>query len=125
MVSMGDKMKTPSIKTLSRVFDNPKLAKSILTMRQSELRVHPVGAARIAECYSMPKWCDIRMTILNSIDDGLHGVESCEAANGEYCDYLNPGDSYAPTVIFWRGNYRVQSLGGFIETMERQSVTFK
>lgn len=118
-------MRTPSIKTLSMVFENPKLAKSILMMRQADLRVHPVGAARIAECYSMPKWCDIRMTILNSIDAGLYGVESCETNSGEYADYLNTGDSYAPTVIFWRGNYRVQPLGDFIETMERQSVKFK
>lgn len=115
-------MNTPSVKALSRVFDNPKLAKSIFTMRHAELRVNQVGAKRIAECYNMPAWHDIRLTILNSIDPGLCGVESCEARNGERADYLNTGDTYADTIIFWRGKYRVQSLGDFIE---RIKVKFK
>lgn len=118
-------MNTPGVKTLSRVFDNPREAKRILTMRHAALQLHPVGAARIAECHYMPAWNDVRLTVLNSIDPGLYGVESCETVNGEYCDYLNTGDTYAPTVIFWRGAYRVQSLGDFIETMERNSVKFK
>ena len=71
-------MRTPSIKTLARVFDNPIEAKRILTMRHSALRVHPVGAARIAECHHMPSWRDIRLTVLNSIEPGLHGVDQAE-----------------------------------------------
>lgn len=34
------------------------------------------------------------------------------------------GETYAPTVIYWRGQYRVQSVGDFIETMQRQGVRF-
>ena len=30
----------------------------------------------------------------------------------------------ARAVIYWRGAYRVQSLGDFVETMERQWVHF-
>lgn len=118
-------MRLPSIKTLARVFENPREARRVLDMKHSELAKHPAGAARIAECMHAPAWRDVRLTVLNSIDPGLYGVESCETVNGEYCDYLNTGDSYAPTVIFWRGAYRVQSLGDFIETMERNSVKFK
>lgn len=118
-------MRLPSIKTLARVFENPREARRVLEMRHSELAKHPVGAARIAECHHMPAWHDIRLTVLNSIDPGLHGVEYCETVNGAYADYLNTGDTYADTVIFWCGSYRVQSLGDFIETMERNSVKFK
>ena len=28
------------------------------------------------------------------------------------------------TIIYWRGRYRVQSLGDFVETMGRQGVRF-
>ena len=115
-------MKTPSIKTLSAVFENPKEAKRILLMSHAELSCHPVAAARIAECYCHPKWYDVRMTVLNSIDPGLHGVETIR---GDECaDYLNTGDSYAAALIYWRGKYRVQSVGDFVETQERNGVKF-
>lgn len=115
-------MKTPSIKTLSAVFEDPKEAKRILRMSHAELSCHPVAAARIAECYCRPSWADVRMTVLNSIDPGLHGVETIQG--DEYADYLNAGDCYAPTLIYWRGTYRVQSVGDFIETQERNGVKF-
>jgi hypothetical protein len=115
-------MKTPSIKTLSAVFDDPKEAKRILQMSHAELSCQPVAAARIAECFNRPAWHDVRLTVLNSIDPGLHGVETIQG--DEYADYLNTGDTYAPTLIYWRGAYRVQSVGDFVETMERQGVHF-
>lgn len=113
-------MRTPSVKTLSAVFSDPVEAKRILTMSHAELSAHPVGAERIHECYHHPKWYDVRLTVLNSIDPGLYGVESCETTGGEYADYLNTGDTYAPTLIYWRGNYRVQSIGDFIERQREQ-----
>jgi hypothetical protein len=118
-------MRTPSIKTLSDVFSNPREAKRIISMGWAELSVHPVAVARIRECYNPPKKYDVRLTVLNSIEPGLHGVEGAESTDGEWATYLNAGDTYAPTVIYWRGSYRVQSLGDFVETMERQRVHFK
>ena len=110
-------MKTPSIKTLSAVFSDPVEAKRILTMLKGELSVHPVGEARIRECFNPPAWWDVRLTVLNSIEPGLHGIESCETSAGnEWMSYLNTGGAYAPTLIYWRGNYRVQSVGDFIES---------
>lgn len=116
-------MKTPSIKTLSAVFENPAEAKRILTMRHAELSVDPVGADRIAECWHHPSWWDVRLTCLNSIDPGLYGVETLRGK--ECADYLNVGDSYSATLIYWRGTYRVQSVGDFVEAMKRQSVHFE
>lgn len=109
-------MKTPSIKTLSRVFGNPGEAKRVLQMSHKELADHPAGAKRIAECYNPPAWNDVRLTVLNSLDAGLHGVELIMCANRhDYAEYLNTGDTYTDTLIYWRGNYRVQSIGDFIE----------
>lgn len=120
----GYTMKLPSIKTLSQVFDNPKQARAVLEMTHEQLRAHPAGSARITECYHAPKWYDVRMHVLDSLDNGLYGLESIQSTNGEYADYLNAGDTYNPTVIYWRGSYRVQSIGDFIETMQRQSINF-
>lgn len=117
-------MKTPSLKTLSAVFDNPNEAKRILRMTRAELLQLPAGTARAAECWHAPKTYDVRMTCLNATDTGLFGLESIESSAGEYAVYLNTGDCYNPTLIYWRGRYRVQSLGDFVETMERQSVRF-
>ena len=118
-------MKTPSVKTLSIVFDNPKLAKNILCMSRSELLKTEAGKERNSECWNPPKTYDLRMHALASIDQGLHGVESAESVNGEYMNYLHTGKTYAPTLIYWRGKYRVQSVGDFIETMQRNRMEFK
>ena len=114
----------PSVKTLSAVFDNPKLAREILTMPHATLAETDGGKARIAECFHHPKWYDVRLHALDHIEPSTFGVEACQARNGEFADYLNTGDMYDTTLIYWRGRYRVQSLGEFIETMERNGVKF-
>lgn len=119
-------MRTPSVKTLSLCFDQPEEAKRILCMSHAELKQHPVAMSRIGQCFYPPAWSDVRMHVLNSIDPGLHGVESVMTEDERECaDYLNTGDTYAPTLIWWRGAYRVQSIGDFIETQERNGVRFK
>ena len=115
-------MRTPSIRTLSEVFDDPKAAKKVLRMTRAQMLATAAGRARGRQCYNSPSTADICMHVLDSLDPGLFGVESIEMVNGEYADYLNTGDSYAGTVILWRGNYRVQSVGDFVETMERNGL---
>ena len=125
-------MRTPSTQTLARVFSNPTEAKRIFRMGRAQLLETAAGAARERECMHAPKTWDLRMHVLDSIEPGLCGLESLAGAredsrgigSEEYAEYLNAGDSYADTVIYWRGNYRVQSVGDFIETMERQGVKF-
>lgn len=114
----------PSIKTLSAVFTDARQARAILEMTRAQLLQLPAGSARFAQCYNAPKTYDVRMHCLNAIESGLYGLESMESTGGEYAEYLNAGDTYAPTLIYWRGAYRVQSVGDFVETMERQSVRF-
>ena len=118
-------MRTPSIKTLSRVFSDPVHAKRILTMSHAELSVQPAGLARIRECYRSPKWHDVRLHCLDAIEGGFFGLESMVSTNGEYAEYLTAGDTYNDTVIYWRGAYRIQCVGDFVETMNRASVHFE
>ena len=118
-------MNTPSVKTLRAVFlHNAKRAKFILHAGQITLNAAPECQARILECYNRPDAWDLRMHALNTLAKA-HGVECVETSNARVAAwYLNAGDTYTPTLIFWRGRYRVQSIGDFVETMERRGIRF-
>lgn len=111
----------PSIGVLSALFDDPKEARRILKMSRAELCATEAGSARVRECYTPPETYDIRLCVLNAIDAGLHGVDAIKLGD-EFADYLNAGEMYAVTLIHWRGRYRVQSLGDFVEIMERRGL---
>lgn len=69
-----------------------------------------------------PQRAMVRMLALSDLI-GAYGVESVETENtGEWADYVNTGDTYAPTVVFFRGTYRLSTLGDFIE---RSRVKFR
>lgn len=116
--------RTPSVKALREVFQhNARAAKKILRMSRAELLQTDAGAARYRECFNPPATWDLRMHALNALDSGLFGIEHCETEHTrEFASYLNAGDTYNPTVIYWRGRYRVQCLGDFIE---RAHVKFR
>ena len=69
----------------------------------------------------------LRMHAMNKAINA-YGVESIQRRGPrcavEFALYLNTGDTYNVTLIYWRGRYRVQSLGHFIEAMERQDINF-
>lgn len=105
----------PSVKTLREVFrENAPEARRILEMSRDELATLPAGEARIRECYKPPKTWDVRLHCLNALA-GTYGVEGFQTRAGEYVEYLNTGDTYAPTVIYWRGRYTVGSWGDIAE----------
>lgn len=107
-------LRTPSIKALRSIFgENAKKAKELLTMSREQLTHTPEGAARVAECYHPPLTQDIRMTCLNALG-GFHGVEGFETKKG-ICMYLNAGDTYTPTLVRFRGSYRITSWGDIAE----------
>lgn len=117
-------MRLPSIKTLAFVFDDSKQARKILEMTRQQLIKTHAGKERVADCLHQPKTYDIRLHCLADSDPGIYGVEALVTEDGEYADYLNTGDSYNDTLIYWRGRYRVQTIADFIETMERRGVRF-
>jgi hypothetical protein len=106
--------RTPSIQTLRAVFgDNAPAAKRILQMNRAELEETEAGRARIAECWHAPATWDLRMHALDALA-GTHGVEGFRLRNG-CCEYLNAGDTYAPTLLRVRGHYRVGTWGDIAE----------
>ena len=107
-------MNTPSIKTLRQIFgDNAKQAKALLIMSRNELLATPAGKARRDECYYPPQTYDIRMECLNALGN-FHGVESFDTKTG-HCTYLNAGDTYTPTLLYFNGHYRVATWGDIAE----------
>lgn len=109
-------MRLPSIKTLSDVFSDPKKARKILEMSRAELIENcPAAAERDRTSHHPHKTYVLRMEALNEIEPGLYGVESFQTRNGEYVEYLNTGDTYATTLIYFRGRYSVGSWGYIAE----------
>ncbi|HET8704949.1 MAG TPA: hypothetical protein VFM46_01500 [Pseudomonadales bacterium] len=118
-------MNKPSVKTLREVFgDKAKQARRVLEMTRAAMLDTQEGVEIAARFFGRVDTEHLRMLILCRVGFFECGVESIGSSAGEYADYLNAGDTYAPTVIYWRGRYRVQSLGDFVETMERQGVRF-
>lgn len=114
----------PSIKTLTDVCGNePHLAielRAILKAPIADVMARIESLLHHGYCESKAY---ARMLALNEAGH-FYGVESIGNTSGEYADYLNSGDSYTSTIIYWRGRYRVQSVGDFIETMERRGMRF-
>lgn len=126
-------MNTPSVKRLREVFgDNAKLAKVIMQSGFKYFKDSALAPFRslesvkrlVRESFGRPSWAQMQMEALNELA-GFHGVEAMETTKGEYAEHLNSGDSYACTVIYWRGSFYVTSIGDFVETKERQHIRFK
>lgn len=108
-------MNLPSVKTLAAVFgDKARDARKILEMTREELESLPAGAARIRECWHPPKTYDLRLTCLDALGES-YGVEGFRLRDGSYCDYLNMGDTYTPTLLRVHGRYRVACWGDVAE----------
>lgn len=123
-------MRTPSVKTLSTIFDdNAKLAKFFLTCSRAELLDTSLSAEELQRSsYGKHSTNYLRLVALDDIGD-FCGVECAECDNGQYegqyAYYLNAGDTYCGTLILWQGRWRVTTLGDFVETMARRGVKFK
>jgi len=104
----------PSIKTLRQVFgEDAKYARAILEMDRDALETLPECIRRRAECYGSPSTRDLRMTALDALA-GTFGIEAFDTRIGP-CYYLNAGDPYVPTLIRFRGRYRVACWGDIAE----------
>ena len=106
--------KSPSVKSIESAFPGKgKEAKAILMMKRSELELLPAGSERIRECYHAPATSDVRLHCLNALL-GTYGVEAFQTAKG-WCEYLNTGETYTPTIVRFNGNYRIASWGDIAE----------
>jgi hypothetical protein len=116
-------MKLPSIKTLESAF--PGKGKTLRTLLESPaaVRAHPAAVELARQCYNAPSLCYMRLTALNA-EAETFGIEavwradgSKDCANGRPAfEYLNTGDTYAPTIIRKdTGRYIVASWGDIVE----------
>ena len=111
-------IRLPYIKTLSRVFSDPKRARQILEMTRAELIENcPAAAKRDRESWHPHKTFVLRLDALNEIEPGLCGAESFQTRAGEYVEYLNAGDTYTPTLIYFRGRYSIGAWGDIAERL--------
>ncbi len=108
--------RSPSIASIeSAFFGKGKEAKEIFQMRRDELELLPAGNDRVRECYHSPSTPDVRLHCLDALLETF-GVEAFQTRNGTWVEYLNTGDTYAPTIVRMNGNYRIASWGDIAET---------
>ena len=106
----------PSIKTLSEVFEDPKQARRVFEMSRRELVEFSKAAHELSLLTYHPfKTWELRLTALSELDNGLCGQEAIQNKNGEWLDYINSGDCYNPTIVYWRGKYRVCCVADIVE----------
>ena len=111
-------MRLPSIKTLDCVA--PGKGKTLRKLLESAAAVcaHPAAIALESACYHPPKLAHKRLAALDH-EAGTYGVEYIPPghnARSPGFEYLNTGDTYAPTIVrFDDGRYVVSSWGDIVE----------
>jgi len=73
----------------------------------------------IKSCYNEPTFQE---KVMSAIDEVLetHGVEGFTINEKEVVEYCNTGDTYALTVVFFRGKLRATSYGDIIEKYDKK-----
>ena len=103
--------------------DDKGIALALRLMRgkleNHELEAIPAVRRRIDECDHRPSRHDVTMHALNDILE-THGVESLGGVHvydGAPFEYLNVGDAYTATVVWYRssGRYYVRCYGDIVE----------
>ncbi|MBT9176523.1 MAG: hypothetical protein DDT20_00842 [Firmicutes bacterium] len=110
-------MNLPSAKTLERAFPGCGRAVRRLLESADAVREHPAAQALDRACYGAPGLAYMRLTACNA-EAKTHGIEAVWRANDNIpaFEYLNTGDTYAPTLIRWAdGRYQVASWGDIVE----------
>ena len=82
-------------------------------VQPDDSELFPKTSSWVRSCYNEPTRIEKTM---NAIDEVLenHGVESFKTSQG-YVDYSNTGDSYALTVVNFKGKLRATSWGDIAE----------
>jgi hypothetical protein len=79
-------------------------------------------------CYHAPKTSELVMMGLDELIDGF-GVDLL-TEEGEpsplpseipkLAEYINTGDTYNPTIIYYKGKFSLGTMGDWVEAMERE-----
>lgn len=114
------------IKYLRELFgENAEKAREILRADKTPARWsdESEGVARLRHtwrhCAEGPSKAEIKLAYLNDLCGGF-GVEHYQTAStGEWAMTINTGDTYNPTVTWFRGRWFLCDLGEFVEKRAR------
>lgn len=119
----------PSINALRKAFEEKigyervMIARGILKGKIRPDAIKQV-ATWIRSCYNEPSYHAKKMYALNVVLQ-MHGVEEIIDSNGyRLCEYLNSGDTYTTTLLFYNGKYHIGDWGSLLEFAERRGRHF-
>ena len=86
------------------------------------------GSGPRVNCYHRPTKHDLIAAALNQVL-GTYGVEAiaaddCNVFAPPAIEYLNTGDTYALTLVYVRGKWKVSSWGDEVERLEAGGEVF-
>lgn len=95
-------------------------------MSDDDLDSMPAVSELRRQCYNEPSKHHKVMTALDSLFDtcGVEHIGEVHMHDGPPIEYLNTGDSYAATVVWYRdlGKFRVQCYADAVEWCERRNI---
>jgi len=113
----------PSIKTIMQVnrvdYDTAKLARFILVAKNRDvlesLKVYEQYYQETGKfMYNPHSLPELKLYMLNIVL-GLYGIEAIQNNNDDWLEYLNTGDTYNATIIYYHGRFSVNSWGDIVE----------
>lgn len=117
----------PSIKTLQLLGiskESAKLARIVLKAHNIESielskalkPIYEIYYNKIGKfMYNPHNLSELKMQLLNVICDS-YGVEGIQDKNGYWLEYLNFGDTYDTTIIYYKNRFFVSSWGDVVES---------
>lgn len=119
----------PSIKTIqSRLRLDRQTAAAVRGILDGSISYHRVPG--VSEWYhrthSRPPIYVCKLEAINRLIGG-HGVEGIpdpDDMTASGLEYVNMGDTYNATIVYWKGRYMVTSWGDVVESLERQGIYF-
>jgi hypothetical protein len=121
--------RVPSLKSLLDVFAHQLGEARIMIARGiMKGKIHPLAIKKTEEwvrsCHNRPSFHEMKMDALNNVLM-MHGVEDLVSTNyGHVCEYLNSGDTYNTTILYYNGRYHLGDWGSLVESMERRGYHF-
>jgi hypothetical protein len=121
--------RVPSVNSLLEAFEEKIGYERVMIARGiMKNRIRPDAVKQtdswIRSCYHEPSFHEKKMHALNVVLK-MYGVEEILDSRGNLaCEYLNAGDTYATTLLFYNGLYHIGTWGELVESMERGGARF-
>lgn len=121
------KFETDLRQAFERTVGAGNVTTALAIIRGADPRIVQAAVILDCKCYHPPGRHHLMMTALDSLL-GTHGIEhigEVEMRTGPPVEYLNTGDSYVWTLVWYRdlGKFRVQGYVDAVEWCERRGVS--